>query len=186
MTTILSHSLTRCLNGWLSTHSSNTLTDILVITKFVWPSKTTFTCPYGTFAYRWMSLVFATHLFYFRGVRWWLSRTKSRASWRVSWIISQSLAKITLRIQTKFSRIAKKHILTLIGRSVSLWSEKSLSSDIKETLLPIKVKVCFLAILENFVWILMVIFAKDWEVIHETLHDALNLVREGRHLTPLK
>ena len=46
-------------------------------------------------------------------------------------MISQSLAKITMRIQTKFSRIAKKHTLTLIGRSVSLWSEKSLSSDIE-------------------------------------------------------
>ena len=131
MTTILSPSLTRCLNGWLSTHSSNTLTDILVITKFVWPSKTTFTCPYGTLTYWWMSLVFATHLLYFRCVRWRLSLTKSRASWRVSWMISQSLAKITLGMQTKFSRIAKKHTLTLIGRSVSLWSEKSLSSDIE-------------------------------------------------------
>src|SRR6185437_9108741 len=46
-------------------------------------------------------------------------------------MISQSLAKITLKIQTKFSRIAKKHTLTLIGRSVSLWSEKRLSSDIE-------------------------------------------------------
>ena len=46
-------------------------------------------------------------------------------------MISQSLVKITLRIQTKFSRIAKKHTLTLIRRSVSLWSEKRLSSDIE-------------------------------------------------------
>ena len=41
------------------------------------------------------------------------------------------LAKITLRIQTKFSRNAKKHTLTIIGRSVSLRSEKTLSLDIE-------------------------------------------------------
>ena len=46
-------------------------------------------------------------------------------------MISQSLANITLGMQTKFSRIAKKHTSTLIGRSVSLWSEKRLSSDIE-------------------------------------------------------
>ena len=65
-------------------------------------------------------------------------------------------------------------------------SEDNIFSDHKETLLPIKVKVCFLAILENFVWILKVIFAKDWEIIHETLHDPLDLVRESLHLTPLQ
>ena len=159
MTTILSPSLTRCLNDWISTHSSNTLTDILVITKIVWPIKTTFTCPCGTFAYRWMSLVFGTHLLYFRGVRWWLSLTKSRASWRVSWMISQSLAKITLRIQKKFSRIAKKHILTLIGRSVSLWSEKSLSSDIE----------CHEALVSS-----PIMHPPDWKFPFETTCDANN------------
>ena len=157
MTTILSPSLKRCLNGWLSTHSSNTLTDILVITKFVWPSKTTFTCPYGTFAYRWMSFAFATHLLYFRGVKWRLSLTKSRTSWRVSCVISQSLAKITLRIQTKFSRVAKKHTLTLIGRSVTLWSEKRLSSDIE----------CHEALVSS-----PIMHPPDWKFPFETPSDA--------------
>jgi len=41
------------------------------------------------------------------------------------------LGKDYLENSTKFSRIAKKHTLTLIGRSVSLWSEKRLSSDIE-------------------------------------------------------
>ena len=115
MTTILSHSLTRCLNGWLSTHSSNTLMDILVITKFVWPSKTTFTCPYGTFTYRWMSLVFAMHLLYFRGVRWRLSLTKLRA----------------FMDDFSISGNCQETHLALIGTSVTLWSEKRLFSDIE-------------------------------------------------------
>ena len=78
----------------------------------------------------------------------------------------------------------------MMGEETSvLWhsmSEDKIFSDHKETLLPVKVQVCFLVILENFVWFLKVIFAKDWEIIHETLHDALDLVRESRHLTPLK
>ena len=59
------------------------------------------------------------HQLYFRGVRWRLSLTQLRASWRVSWMISQSLV------------IAKKHTLTLIRTSVTLWSEKRLPSDIE-------------------------------------------------------
>ena len=66
-----------------------------------------------------MLLVFATHQLYFRGVRWRLSLTQLRASWRDSWMISQSLAT------------AKKYTLTLLRASVTLWSEKRVSSDIE-------------------------------------------------------
>ena len=71
--------------------------------------------------------------------------------------VSGKNSKNTLRIWIKISRVAKKHTLTLIGTSVTLWSEKRLSSDIE----------CHEALVSS-----PIIHPPNWKFPFETTGDA--------------
>ena len=54
-------------------------------------SKTTFSCPFGTFAYRHMPLVYVMHLLPFKYARWLYSLIFVKRFVRYSWMTSLSM-----------------------------------------------------------------------------------------------
>jgi hypothetical protein len=96
--------------------------------------KTTFTCPYGTYAYRRMLLVCAMLLLRFKDACLLFFIDFVKKLWRYSWTISPSMELLLIIVCTiliKFCRDVKKLILFLIGRNATLWWMKELFLDIK-------------------------------------------------------
>jgi hypothetical protein len=86
--------------------------------------KTTFTCPYGTYAYRRMPFGLAMLLLLFKDACLLFFMVFVKKLWRYSWTISPSMELILIIVCTiliKFCRDVKKQILFLIGRNATLW-----------------------------------------------------------------
>ena len=76
--------------------------------------KTTFTCPYGTYAYRRMPFGYVMHLLLFKDVCLLFFMVFVRKLWRYSWTISLSMElilTIASIILTKFCRDVRIRIL---------------------------------------------------------------------------
>jgi hypothetical protein len=96
--------------------------------------KTTFTCPYGTYAYRRMPFGLCNAPATFQRCMSAIFHGFCEEIWRYSWRISPSMELLLITACTiliKFCRDVRKLILFLIGRNATLWLMKELFLDIK-------------------------------------------------------
>jgi hypothetical protein len=86
--------------------------------------KTTFTCPYGTYAYRRMPFGLCNAPATLQRCMSAIFHGFVKKLWRYSWTISPSMKLLLIIVCTiliKFCRDMKKLILFLIGRNATLW-----------------------------------------------------------------
>jgi hypothetical protein len=86
--------------------------------------KTTFTCPYGTYAYRLMPFGLCNAPPTFQRCMSAIFMDFVKKLWRYSWMISLSMELLLIIVCTiliKFCRDVKKLILFLIGTNATLW-----------------------------------------------------------------
>src|ERR1041385_6671607 len=91
--------------------------------------KTTFTCPYGTYAYMRMPFGLCKAPATFQRCMSAIFHGFVRKLWRYSWTISPSMEPLLTIVSTtliKFCRDVRRQIWCLTGRSATLWSTREL------------------------------------------------------------